>query len=154
MPDRLDWSEPSHIDVRDDDGRMAVAAHLLIGGVAATRGAIQLAMATDEIGASRDGLLLMAVRRLDVMNEQLMNLASGLPPDVVARSDDSLNDSSDVDLRTGTRIEVHSTFNDSWTPGFEVAAVVSGGYEVRRVSDGSAIPGYTSASDLRVARDR
>jgi hypothetical protein len=33
--------------------------------------------------------------------------------------------------------------------GFEIAEIVPEGYHVRRTSDGSLLPGYTSESDLR-----
>jgi hypothetical protein len=49
----------------------------------------------------------------------------------------------------GDQVEVHTKFNDSWVGGFEIAEIIAEGYRVRRKSDGSLLPGYTSESDLR-----
>jgi hypothetical protein len=149
MSNDVDWSRQSPAIVSDDADRMAVAAHALLGGIAAVRGAVQLAMVTEPIGTSRDSLLMLAVRRLDVMTEQLRNLASGVPEEALALLDDLFDDRASLDLREGTRIELHSTFNNSWITGFEIAESVNGGYRVRRASDGSLLPGFTSADDLR-----
>jgi hypothetical protein len=55
-------------------------------------------------------------------------------------------------LEIGDGVDVHVKFNDSWSTGFEVADVVSGGYRVRRVSDHSLLPGVTGEDDLRHSR--
>lgn len=55
-------------------------------------------------------------------------------------------------MEVGQQVEVHTKFNDSWSPGFEIAEVVSGGYRVRRGSDGMVLPDFTSESDLRPVR--
>ena len=52
-------------------------------------------------------------------------------------------------LEVGDRVEVHTDFNDAWVAGFEIAAIVAEGYRVRRESDHSLLPGYTSEADLR-----
>jgi hypothetical protein len=52
-------------------------------------------------------------------------------------------------LHIGDPVEVHTTYNDSWVTGFEIAEVVEGGYRVRRVSDGNLLPNVTSEKDLR-----
>jgi hypothetical protein len=52
-------------------------------------------------------------------------------------------------MEVGVRVEVHTRFNNTWVPGFEVAAVVGSGYWVRRSSDGTVLPNVTGASDLR-----
>ena len=54
-------------------------------------------------------------------------------------------------MQIGDRVEVHTKFNDSWTAGFEIAQITPEGYRVRRVSDGTSLPGSTSAADLRPA---
>lgn len=52
-------------------------------------------------------------------------------------------------MNVGEQVEVHTRFNDSWVPGFEIAEVAGSGYRVRRRSDGSLLPNVTSESDLR-----
>jgi hypothetical protein len=52
-------------------------------------------------------------------------------------------------MEVGEQVEVHTRFNDSWVPGFEIAEVADSGYRVRRRSDGSLLPNVTSESDLR-----
>ena len=54
-------------------------------------------------------------------------------------------------MKVGEQVEVHTRFNDSWVPGFEIAEVADSGYRVRRRSDGTLLPNVTSASDLRPA---
>ena len=44
-------------------------------------------------------------------------------------------------LRVGARVEVRNRFDGSWSAGFEVSAVVDGGYRIRRRGDGSELPG-------------
>jgi hypothetical protein len=56
-----------------------------------------------------------------------------------------------VMLHVGDRVELHTKFNDSWVPGFEIAEVVMDGYRVRRTSDGTVLPDLTGESDLRPA---
>jgi hypothetical protein len=52
-------------------------------------------------------------------------------------------------MEVGDRVEVHTRFNNTWVPGFEVAAVVGFGYRLCRTSDGTVLPSVTSQSDLR-----
>jgi hypothetical protein len=52
-------------------------------------------------------------------------------------------------LQIGDRVDVHTNFVDSWVPGFEIVELVAEGYHVRRESDGSLLPGYTSELDVR-----
>lgn len=52
-------------------------------------------------------------------------------------------------VECGDQVEVHTTFTDSWVSGFEIAEVIPEGYRVRRRSDKSLLPGYTSESDVR-----
>ena len=54
-------------------------------------------------------------------------------------------------MEVGDQVELHTRFNNSWVPGFEIARVVSAGYRVRRTSDGTLLPSFTSESDLRSA---
>ena len=49
----------------------------------------------------------------------------------------------------GDPVDVHTQFSDSWVSGFEIAEVIPEGYRVRRKSDASLLPGYTSESDVR-----
>jgi len=53
-------------------------------------------------------------------------------------------------LEVGDKVDVHTKFTDSWAAGFEIAEVIAQGYRVRRVSDGSLLPGHTSDADLRL----
>jgi hypothetical protein len=55
-------------------------------------------------------------------------------------------------VKIGDEVEVHTKFSDSWSSGFEIAEVVLGGYRVKRLSDGSILPGFTSDDDLRSVR--
>jgi hypothetical protein len=52
-------------------------------------------------------------------------------------------------LQIGDQVDLHTNFTDSWVCGFEIAALVPDGYRIRRESDGSLLPGYTSEADLR-----
>ena len=52
-------------------------------------------------------------------------------------------------LRIGDLVELHVSYNDTWSRGFAVAEVVPGGYRVRRLEDRSLLPGVTSPEDLR-----
>jgi hypothetical protein len=54
-----------------------------------------------------------------------------------------------LQVEVGDPVQVHTTFTDSWVDGFEIAEIIPEGYRVRRRSDGSILPGYTSESDLR-----
>ena len=52
-------------------------------------------------------------------------------------------------LSVGDRVDVHTKFDGSWCPGFEIAAVQDRGYLVRRIHDGQVLPEPTSGDDLR-----
>ncbi len=56
-----------------------VLAHMLLGTVAAAKGAVDTVLAHGLDGASGEALLRMAVRRLDHLAEELRHLALGLP---------------------------------------------------------------------------
>jgi hypothetical protein len=150
MPDDLERSLRSSTPWVDDDSRVAVVAHSLLGSVAAVRGAIALVLATESEGANPDSLLVLAARRLDAMTEQLRNLAAGRIEETLSLFEEAHERPSEVDLREGTRIEVHSSFNDTWSPGFEIAETVIGGYRVRRASDGSVLSGFVANDNVRV----
>ena len=49
----------------------------------------------------------------------------------------------------GDQVDVHTRFSDSWVSGFEIAQIIPEGYRVRRKSDASLLPGFTSESDVR-----
>ncbi len=55
-------------------------------------------------------------------------------------------------MNVGDPVEVHSQFDDSWADGFEIAEEVPEGYRVRRLADGSLLPGFTSEADVRLCR--
>jgi hypothetical protein len=150
MSDDLEWSPRSSTPRVDDDSRVAVVAHSLLGSVAAVRGAIGLVLATESKDANPDSLLVLAARRLDAMTEQLRNLAAGRIEETLSFFEKVHEQSSEVELCEGTRVEVHSSFNDTWSPGFEIAETVIGGYRVRRASDGSVLAGLVANDSVRV----
>ena len=54
-------------------------------------------------------------------------------------------------MDVGQEVEVHTTFDNSWAPGFEIVEVIGQGrYRVRRKSDRTVLPNVTSEDDLRV----
>lgn len=64
-------------------------------------------------------------------------------------------------MQPGTRVEVRSRFEPSWSRGFEVAEVVDEhddpsidgrAYRVRRRSDGEVLPALFSEEELREER--
>ena len=127
----------------DDTGFIAVLAHSMLGTVTAIKGAIDLSMADGITTPGRDSLMLIAVQRLEFLTKQLRSLAAGIPGDVVTTRDPRAS------MEDGTHVEVYSAFNHTWMEGFEIASSAPAGYRVRRRSDGSLLPGHTSASDLR-----
>ena len=52
-------------------------------------------------------------------------------------------------LRVGDAVELRVAYAESWSSGFEVAALLEEGYQVRRTSDGFLLPGPTGAGDIR-----
>jgi hypothetical protein len=46
-------------------------------------------------------------------------------------------------------VEVRSSYEGEWTAGFDVVEEVSTGYRLRRVSDGSVLPGAFATEDVR-----
>jgi hypothetical protein len=60
-------------------------------------------------------------------------------------------------VKPGTHVEVRSRFEDRWSRGFEVAAVVGEDhpqFRIRRRSDGSELPVLFEQDDLREERRR
>ncbi len=54
----------------------------------------------------------------------------------------------------GTRVDVCVRFDGSWSRGFEVIEAVDGSYRLRRLSDGSQLPGLFPAEDIRRTRKK
>jgi hypothetical protein len=54
----------------------------------------------------------------------------------------------------GTRVEVRSRFDHSWTRGFEVVEHTENGYRIRRLSDGMVLPTEFSDDDIRPEKGR
>ena len=55
-------------------------------------------------------------------------------------------------LEPGTRVDVRSRFDARWSHGFEVAEARSGGYRIRRLSDGAVLPTEFGLEEIRVER--
>lgn len=56
-------------------------------------------------------------------------------------------------MKVGDAVEVHSSFENTWSQGFQIEAVVEGGFSVRRLSDGLLLPIPTGLADVRPLRD-
>ena len=54
----------------------------------------------------------------------------------------------------GTRVEVRSRFDHSWSRGFEVEERTDAGYRIKRVSDGMVLPTEFSDDDVRPEKRR
>lgn len=52
-------------------------------------------------------------------------------------------------LSVGDRVEVYTRFSETWSTGFEIAGVVEGGYELRRLSDGAVLPAMIPGDNVR-----
>lgn len=52
-------------------------------------------------------------------------------------------------MQVGDRVEVHNRFTDTWSEGFVIDELAGAGYRLRRLSDGSMLPGITGCDDLR-----
>ncbi|MEZ5182032.1 MAG: hypothetical protein R2702_09180 [Acidimicrobiales bacterium] len=55
-------------------------------------------------------------------------------------------------LEPGTRIEVRTGFDRSWSNGFEVHEATDAGYRVRRRSDNEVLPVVFGRADVRRER--
>jgi len=62
---------------------------------------------------------------------------------------------SEVDelLPVGTEVNVRTQYLGSWTTGFVVVAQLEDGYRLRRLSDGSELPGEFARTDVRSATE-
>lgn len=52
----------------------------------------------------------------------------------------------------GTRVEVRTGFDGTWSSGFVVSAISDGGYRVRRRSDGHELPVVFPRHEIRRER--
>lgn len=52
-------------------------------------------------------------------------------------------------LAEGTHVEVRNRFDARWNRGFVVAALVPGGYRIRRSSEEAALPTVFAADEVR-----
>ena len=141
-------SESSPASASYESGLTAVLAHSMLGTITAIRGAIDLARDETSASMSRDSLLLLAIQRIEFLTSQLRDLAAGVPTSLVSVEDPASRRGLGI-LEQGTRVELYSAFDRTWSAGFEIAGVIDTGYRVRRLSDGSLLPGYTTRSDLR-----
>lgn len=57
-------------------------------------------------------------------------------------------------MRPGTRVEVRSTLDRRWGRGFEIVAVEGDTCRLRRLSDGSELPGTFALDDVRRERPK
>ena len=55
-------------------------------------------------------------------------------------------------LEPGTKVEVRTGFDRSWSPGFQVESVTDDGYHVRRRSDDQVLPVPIDRADVRRER--
>jgi hypothetical protein len=55
-------------------------------------------------------------------------------------------------LDPGTKVEVRTGFDRSWSNGFEVHEATADGYRVRRRSDGEVLPAVFARDDVRRER--
>jgi hypothetical protein len=72
------------------------------------------------------------------------------PNDVDMTSNE--NETSANGLGVGAKVCVRNRFLGDWTTGFEVAEVLSGGYRIRRLSDGHDFPDVFAFEDVRPER--
>jgi hypothetical protein len=72
-------------------------------------------------------------------------------------SDDG-GDAPDQNVRSplapGTKVDVRNRYQGTWVRGFEIAEVTTGGYRIRRMSDGSTLGDLFSRNDVRRERTR
>jgi len=120
----------------------------MLGTVTAIRGAVDLARSETPTSMSRDSLLLLATQRIEFLATQLRDLAAGVPASLVSVEAPTSRDGAGV-VEEGTQVELYNAFDGTWSAGFEIASVIHAGYRVRRLSDASLLPGYTTRSDLR-----
>jgi len=132
-----------------ETGLTQVLADTMLGAASAVHGAIALAIADESGAMDRDSLLELAIHRLDCLTEQLRDLATCVPARSLPVVDPARQQGESI-VEDGTQVALYSAFNGTWCAGFEIASAAAVGYRVRRLSDGSLLPGFTSRSDLRV----
>ena len=54
-------------------------------------------------------------------------------------------------MNVGDPVQLRNRFDDTWSSGFEITAVVAGGYRVRRIHDDQLLPDPTGQADVRAA---
>jgi hypothetical protein len=52
----------------------------------------------------------------------------------------------------GTKVEVRTRFDGSWSRGFEIAEVEDDGYRVKRMTDGAVLPSVFGDHEVRRER--
>lgn len=67
---------------------------------------------------------------------------------------EQLDDQTSGALAPGTKVEVRSRFDQSWSRGFEIIEAADDGFRLRRLSDGAELPVTFAADDLRPERRR
>jgi hypothetical protein len=72
--------------------------------------------------------------------------------DVVTTSAE--NSKSESALTVGTKVSVRNRFLREWTSGFQVAAVLTDGYRIRRLADDHVFPDVFPFDDVRLERRR
>jgi hypothetical protein len=83
--------------------------------------------------------------------------SAGKPDDIEGEpsmSETALVMSEGEVLPPGTRVDVCTRFDGSWSRGFEVVEAAEGGYRLRRLSDMSILPGTFPQEDVRRSRRR
>jgi hypothetical protein len=120
----------------------------MLGTASAIYGAIARSIAIEPGEGGRDSLLALAMNRLEFLATQLRALADGVPSTLVSTVDPA-GQHGDSIVEDGTPVELYCAFDRTWSAGFEIASAAEVGYRVRRNSDGSLLPGYTSRSDFR-----
>lgn len=138
-----------------DAGLTEVLARSMLGTASAIHEAVARSMAIESTEDGRDSLLGLAMNRLEFLTAQLRALADGVPSTLVPAVDPARQHGDSI-VEDGTEIELYSAFDRTWSAGFEIASAAEVGYRVRRHSDGSLLPGYTSRADFRAldARER
>jgi len=150
-----EFASPTRASASSIDDAMITErlVHSTLASAKAIHGALARAIA-DEAAVRPDSLLGLAMNRLDSLSRKLVELEAHSNGSTLATGEPA-GHHGDPKVEDGSPIELYSAFEGSWSPGFEIASAAEIGYRVRRRSDGSLLPGYTSRSDLRpVEKDR
>jgi hypothetical protein len=54
----------------------------------------------------------------------------------------------------GTKVEVRTRFDGTWSQGFEIADVEDDGYRIKRMTDGTVLPSLFHRHEVRRERRR